>query len=58
MDKLALHGGQKTKTTPFGTGRRFGEEEKKQVLEALDSDVLFYVFGTKVKQMESMMKSM
>jgi perosamine synthetase len=58
MDKLALKGGPRTKTTPFGTGKRFGEEEKKLVLEALDSDVLFYVFGTKVKQMETMMKSM
>ena len=58
MEKLAINGGPKTKTGPFGTGRRFGEEEKKQVLEVLESDVLFYVFGTKVKQMESMMKSM
>jgi perosamine synthetase len=58
MEKLALNGGTKTKTTPFGTGRRFGEVEKKLVLEALDSDVLFYVFGTMVKRMESMMKSM
>ncbi len=58
MEKLALHGGPRTKTTPFGKGRRFGEEERKQVLEVLDSDVLFYVFGSKVKQMESMMKTM
>ena len=58
MEKLALHGGPKTKTTPFGKGRRFGEEERKQVLEVLDSDILFYVFGSKVKQMESIMKAM
>jgi perosamine synthetase len=58
MEKLAIEGGPKTKTTPFGTGRRFGEEEKKQVLEVLESDVLFYVFGSKVKQMESLMKGM
>lgn len=57
-EELALNGGPKTKTTPFGTGRRFGEEEKKQLLEVIDSDVLFYVFGSKVKQMESMMKSL
>ena len=57
-EKLALHGGPKTKTTPFGTGRRFGEEEKRLLLEVIDSDVLFYVFGTKVRQMESLMKSM
>ena len=58
MEKLAIDGGPKTKTTPFGKGRRFGEEEKRQVLEALESDVLFYVFGSKVKEMESRMKAM
>ena len=45
---LALHGGQPTKTTPFGSGRRFGDEERKQLLEVLDSDMLFYFFGKKV----------
>jgi perosamine synthetase len=58
MEQLALHGGPRTKTTPFGNGKRFGEEERKQVLEVLDSDVLFYVFGSKVKKMESIMKDM
>jgi len=58
MEQLALHGGPRTKTTPFGKGRRFGDEERKQVLEVLDSDVLFYVFGSKVKEMESIMKAM
>jgi dTDP-4-amino-4,6-dideoxygalactose transaminase len=58
MEKLAINGGPKTKTTPFGQGRRFGEEEKKQVLEVLESDVLFYVYGSKVKEMESRMKEM
>jgi perosamine synthetase len=58
MEKLAIDGGPKTKTTPFGKGRRFGDEEKRQVLEALESDVLFYVFGSKVKEMESRMKAM
>jgi perosamine synthetase len=58
LEQLALHGGPRTKTTPFGKGRRFGDEERKQVLEVLDSDVLFYVFGSKVKQMESVMKAM
>jgi len=58
MEKLALFGGSKTKTTPFGTGRRLGQEERNEVLEALDSDVLFYVFGTKVKEMEQRMRDM
>ncbi|MGE7823988.1 DegT/DnrJ/EryC1/StrS family aminotransferase [Paenibacillus sp. NPDC093718] len=48
--KLALHGGPKTKETPFHTGRRFGFEEAKQLMEALEQDTLFYHFGGKVKQ--------
>jgi perosamine synthetase len=58
MEKLALFGGPKTKTTPFGAGKRFGEEEKKEVLEVLESDILFYVFGTKVREMEAKMRGM
>ncbi|UCF99613.1 MAG: DegT/DnrJ/EryC1/StrS family aminotransferase [Spirochaetaceae bacterium] len=58
MEKLALFGGSKTKTTPFGVGKRFGEEEKQEVLEVLDSDILFYVFGTKVREMEAKMRGM
>ncbi|KZZ86052.1 DegT/DnrJ/EryC1/StrS family aminotransferase [Bacillus sp. SJS] len=48
-DFLAIHGGKKTKTAPFGTGKRFGLEEAKELLEALEQDTLFYHFGTKVK---------
>ncbi len=58
MTRLAIHGGPRVKTTPFGKGRRLGEEEKRQVLEVLESDVLFYVFGSKVKQMEATLKAM
>ncbi len=58
MEKLALFGGPQTKATPFGDGKRFGAEEKKEVLEVLDSDILFYVFGTKVREMEAKMRSM
>jgi perosamine synthetase len=47
--ELALFGGAPVKVTPFGKGRRFGEEEKKEVLEALEQDTLFYHFGQKVK---------
>lgn len=48
--KLAIHGGPKTKDTPFGTGRRFGLEEIKELTEALEQNTLFYHQGTKVKQ--------
>ncbi|MDR0271093.1 DegT/DnrJ/EryC1/StrS family aminotransferase, partial [Paenibacillus sp.] len=48
--KLAIHGGEKVKTTPFGTGKRFGLEEAKELLEALEQNTLFYHFGNKVKQ--------
>lgn len=47
---LALHGGSKVKMTPFGTGKRFGLEEAKELLEALEQNTLFYHFGKKVKQ--------
>lgn len=47
---LALYGGTPVKTTPFGTGRRFGLDEARELLEALEQDTLFYHFGKKVKQ--------
>jgi len=49
-ERLALLGGPKTKTTPFGSGKRFGFEEAKELLEALEQNTLFYHFGGKVKQ--------
>ncbi len=49
-NKLAIHGGEITKTTPFGTGKRFGLEEARELLEALEQNTLFYHFGNKVKQ--------
>ncbi|MBS4191608.1 DegT/DnrJ/EryC1/StrS family aminotransferase [Bacillus sp. FJAT-49705] len=50
MDQLAIHGGPKTKTTPFKSGNRFGEEEMKELIEALNQNTLFYHFGKKVNQ--------
>lgn len=50
MNQLALFGGEKTKKTPFGSGKRFGEEELKELKEALDQDTLFYWAGSKVKK--------
>ncbi|MGG4095567.1 DegT/DnrJ/EryC1/StrS family aminotransferase [Paenibacillus lautus] len=47
--KLAIHGGDQTKTTSFGTGKRFGLDEAKELLEALEQNTLFYHFGQKVK---------
>ncbi|UTE77430.1 DegT/DnrJ/EryC1/StrS aminotransferase family protein [Rossellomorea sp. KS-H15a] len=52
MDKnrLAIKGGPKVKDAPFCTGKRFGVEEAKELLEALEQNTLFYHFGQKVKQ--------
>jgi dTDP-4-amino-4,6-dideoxygalactose transaminase len=50
MEELALYGGQKTKTTPFGSGKRFGDEELIQLKEALEQNTLFYWSGSKVKE--------
>jgi perosamine synthetase len=47
--ELAIYGGEKTKTTPFGSGKRFGLDEALQVMEALEQNTLFYHFGNKVK---------
>ncbi len=58
MEKLAIQGGPKAKKTPFGSGRRFGQEEKNQLIEVIDSDMLFYVYGKTVKQMETKLAGM
>lgn len=50
MGELAIHGGSPVKTDEFATGKRFGLEEAKELLEALEQNTLFYHFGTKVKQ--------
>ena len=48
-EELAIHGGPRVKTDAFGTGKRFGAEEAKELLEALEQNTLFYHSGTKVK---------
>jgi perosamine synthetase len=58
MEKLAIKGGVPVRMTPFPTGRRFGAEEKRLVNEAIDSDTLFYVSGTKVKAMQEKFRAM
>jgi len=50
MEELALYGGPKVKTTPFSTGKRFGEPELEQLRQALEQNTLFYWFGKKVKE--------
>lgn len=52
MEKLAIHGGPKVKTTPFGSGRRFGDEELRELQEALDQNTLFYAHGRKTGEFE------
>jgi len=50
MEKLALYGGTPVKTTPYGTGNRFGKEELKNLEEALNQNTLFYWFGNMTKR--------
>lgn len=61
MEKLAIHGGHKAKTTPsipmYPGGLEIGEEERRQVLEVLDSRYLFRYYGptespSKVQELE------
>jgi dTDP-4-amino-4,6-dideoxygalactose transaminase len=40
VSKLAIHGGRPVRTAPFPTYRTIGEEEKRAVIEVLDSGVL------------------
>src|SRR5690348_4647232 len=47
---LAIHGGPKAKPTPYAKGARFGDEEKKQLVEALDQQTLFFAHGKKTKE--------
>lgn len=51
MEKLAIQGGPKAKTTPnlpmYPGGLEIGEAEKKQVMEVLDRKYLFRYYGPK-----------
>lgn len=51
MEKLAIYGGDKVKTTPFTKEPRFGKEELRQLEEAMAQDTLFYWKGSKVKEL-------
>ena len=53
---LAIHGGAKAKTTPYGTGMRFVGNEMAYLQQALESNTLFYGFGQFVKRACGMMQ--
>ena len=58
MEKLALCGGQKVRTQPFEKPNRYGDEELKELREALEQGTLFYWHGTKVKQFQATLAEM
>ena len=60
MEKLAIFGGDKVKTTPFTFAKRFGEPELKELKEALEQNTLFYwgANSTKVKTFLEKFKKM
>jgi perosamine synthetase len=51
-EKPALLGGPQAKRTPFPKGKRHGELEKRYLNEVIDSDMLFFYMGTKVRALE------
>ena len=51
-ETLALRGGPKAKRTPFPRRKRHGDLEKRLLAEVIDSDVLFFYLGTKVRELE------
>ncbi|MEN6356172.1 MAG: DegT/DnrJ/EryC1/StrS family aminotransferase [Armatimonadota bacterium] len=48
----AIAGGAPAKSEPYGSGKRYVEEELSQLREALDQGTLFYAQGNKVHDME------
>ncbi len=57
-DKLAIDGGERLIDSPLPTiqnssGRLIGEEEKREVMEVLDTGNLAYIYGHKVKEFEN-----
>jgi perosamine synthetase len=57
VPKLAVDGGPKAVSHPFGKGRRFAGNELKYLKAALDQNSLFYGFGTFVKRACDKMKA-
>ena len=57
LSDLAINGGPKAKTVPYGVGRRFEGNELKYLKEALDQNTLFYGYGQFVRRACDMMKA-
>ncbi len=51
-EKLAIEGGEPAVQTPIPPRKRHGETEKRYLDEVIDSDILFFFIGTKVKKLE------
>jgi perosamine synthetase len=49
MERLAMLGGPRAKTAPYGEGQRFVGKELQYLQEALAQNTLFYWYGEKVK---------
>lgn len=52
VERPAIAGGTPAKQTPYGTERRYGEEELAELEDALNQGTLFYAQGKKVRQLE------
>lgn len=48
LKDLAFNGGDKVKNTPFSTGKRYDDSEKKQVMDVFEKGNLSYWCGNKV----------
>ena len=55
--ELAINGGPKAKTTPYGTAMRYMDNELAYLKEVLEQNTLFYDFGRFVKRACEMMKA-
>src|SRR5215469_12166577 len=51
-DPPAIAGGKPTKSTPYTKLPRYGEEELKELREAIAQQTLFYASGKKVHELE------
>ena len=52
MEKLALHSGSPVRTEPFPKRQPFGEDDLREVREALESQDLFFIPGNKIAALE------
>lgn len=51
-EPLAMEGGPPAKRTPVGPRKRHGEREKELLNEVIESDILFFYLGEKVRELE------